>query len=686
MRYLQEYFVAVLIFVIHPFYSVAQTEINIRKPVIDVEFSTDDEQFVILSDKKIELWHISGYLVREFEETKNADKHLYLRVSPTNNYLVCISLILNHYKVGFWDFNTGKLINFFYLKDEFLPSTIEFSANDEFLYIGARDGTILKYGFKSSAKPVYYSDHKKEVSSIYCTSDNKYVFSNSKDKIIQRDFNYGNIIRIFKCPKSSIANIEVSKENKYLVAGLTNGSLLIYDVASGELIYECRGHDKEIVSLNINKEGSLILSASSNSVKLWSIEDGNNLRTYFPHNNRITSINFSPGSKYFASSSIDGWVNIWKSDFEESTIIAGNENLNDQKREIEDKEASVHEESEISRTSEDDTYTVPIIEILWKSPLSVYHEVVSSKYFIYATVKSNINLSDVSLFHDNKLIEMTDIFNESDDYYFCNLEELVELKPGINNINIKVTDIRYGQHMENRILNYTRKMTDKRLALVIGNNDYVYGGSLSNPYNDAKDIADTLNTIGFDVMSYLNADQKTLKMAMDKFGDELENYNVGLFYYAGHGVQVKGINYIIPVDANLKREQDVEYDCVDIGRVLGKMETAENETNIIILDACRDNPFERSWAGRSAGGKGLAFMTAPSGSLIAYSTSPGKTASDGYQRNGLYTGTLLKYIKQNNLLIEELFKMVRREVESKSQGLQTPWESTSLKGKFYFVK
>lgn len=223
----------------------------------------------------------------------------------------------------------------------------------------------------------------------------------------------------------------------------------------------------------------------------------------------------------------------------------------------------------------------------------------------------------------------------------------------------------------------------KRLALVIGNGIYQHGGILANPENDASDIAAKLTQLGFTVMLYQNLDQKGFKKAIDDFGAKLAGYDIGLFYYAGHGIQVKGSNYLIPVDANLSSENDVEYDCVDAGRLLAKMEDAGSTTNIIILDACRDNPFERSWR-RSTHGQGLAFMTAPAGSLISYATSPGATASDGSGRNGLFTSALLNYIDEPGLSVLEVFQKVRTFVRENSNGDQVPWESTSLEGNFYF--
>lgn len=225
----------------------------------------------------------------------------------------------------------------------------------------------------------------------------------------------------------------------------------------------------------------------------------------------------------------------------------------------------------------------------------------------------------------------------------------------------------------------------KRLALVIGNGNYTGAGALKNPVNDARSMKTALEDLGFDVLKYENCDQRMMKRAIDEFGKELGNYDIGFFFYAGHGLQVKGANYLIPVDAQLQNENDVEYDCVRADRVMAKMETANAKTNIIVLDACRNNPFERSWA-RSTNGNGLAFMNAPQGSLIAYATAPGNTAADGEGSNGLYTSALLKHIKTPNVGIETIFKKVRQEVIKESNGQQTPWESTSLTGDFYFKK
>jgi len=228
----------------------------------------------------------------------------------------------------------------------------------------------------------------------------------------------------------------------------------------------------------------------------------------------------------------------------------------------------------------------------------------------------------------------------------------------------------------------TGSQPQKKLALVIGNSNY-YTSILSNPGNDARAMTDALQKLGFRVYNYENLGKSQVKKVIDDFGSKLKGVNVALFYYAGHGIQAKGYNYLIPVDADLKTEEQVEYDCVRADRILALMETSGTKVNILILDACRNNPFERSWT-RSPTGKGLAFMSAPRGSLIAYATAPGSTASDGAGKNGLYTSALLESIQIPDITIIQMFQNVRNIVVQKSQEQQMPWESTSLTADFFF--
>ena len=228
----------------------------------------------------------------------------------------------------------------------------------------------------------------------------------------------------------------------------------------------------------------------------------------------------------------------------------------------------------------------------------------------------------------------------------------------------------------------SRQSSDRRVALVIGNSAYTTISPLQNPANDARDMTTALQNLNFDrVIPVYDANLQAMETAIDQFYDELKRGSVGVFYYAGHGVQSNGENYLIPVDAKIDIEADLRYKALPVGLILNRLAEAGNDVSIVILDACRDNPF-RSW-GRNAS-RGLASVDAPKGVFIAYATAPGSVASDGQGRNGTFTEALLRHIQTPGLAVELLFKEVRRDVQTATTNRQTPWESTSLVGDFSF--
>jgi hypothetical protein len=255
-----------------------------------------------------------------------------------------------------------------------------------------------------------------------------------------------------------------------------------------------------------------------------------------------------------------------------------------------------------------------------------------------------------------------------------------------NNTNnlASANHLQLNSGLENRLGNLITQNTQRqqRTALVIGNSKYQLATELKNPINDATEIANSLRQLGFDVTLLKDADLRQIEQAIENFNRKLRQGGTGLFYFAGHGTQVDGENYLIPVEAKLEREQDVRYETLPLGKVLNVMEDAANDVNIIILDACRNNPFGRKW--RSFQG-GLAVPTqSVKGTLIAYATAPGKVALDGTGNNSPYTTALLRHIKTPNLNVEQMFKQVREDVLQQTNGKQTPWESSSLIGTFAF--
>ena len=226
-----------------------------------------------------------------------------------------------------------------------------------------------------------------------------------------------------------------------------------------------------------------------------------------------------------------------------------------------------------------------------------------------------------------------------------------------------------------------RSHNEPKVALVIGNGSYT-NSPLKNPANDADDMARALKKLGFQVTKNINANQYQMRNSIRQFGRNLKKGGIGLFFFAGHGMQVKGINYLIPVGADIQEEDEVMDYAVDAGMVLRKMQSAGNRLNIVFLDACRNNPFARSFRNAQ---RGLAQMDAPAGSMISYATAPGKTAADGSGRNGVFTRNLLHQLKKcNNIELAQLMKKVGRGVQKETFKKQVPWVTSSITGDFYF--
>ena len=220
----------------------------------------------------------------------------------------------------------------------------------------------------------------------------------------------------------------------------------------------------------------------------------------------------------------------------------------------------------------------------------------------------------------------------------------------------------------------------QRVALVIGNANYAES-PLRNPVRDAKAIAARLRDLQFEVVEVVDADLKGMQRGLVEFLGAIDQGATALVFFAGHGIQANGRNYLLPIDATLESEMSLRFDAMEVNDVLEELERSGSRTNILVLDACRNNPFERKFRG---GSRGLAVVDAAMGTLIAYATAPGSVASDGDGDHGLYTSALLKVLDEPGLKVEDVFKRVRNEVAVASSNAQIPWESSSLTGDFVF--
>ncbi len=266
------------------------------------------------------------------------------------------------------------------------------------------------------------------------------------------------------------------------------------------------------------------------------------------------------------------------------------------------------------------------------------------------------------------------------------------LHEGQNRFNVEASDVKDNvQKMDFTLVYNSAPMnnhtvasrgSENRTALVIGNSNYEFA-KLPNAVNDADSLARELRLVGFDVIHKTDLNRQQMEETINDFGAKLkERGGVGMVYYAGHGLQIGGENYLVPVRSDISKEKDIKYKSVHMGYLLDELETAGNGMNIVVLDACRDNPYSTKYRSMKNGLAGIAI--APVGTYIAYATSPGGVASDGKGVNGLYTQELLKALRVPGLKIEDVFKIVRTNVRRSSNGQQIPWENSSLEGNFYF--
>jgi uncharacterized caspase-like protein len=224
---------------------------------------------------------------------------------------------------------------------------------------------------------------------------------------------------------------------------------------------------------------------------------------------------------------------------------------------------------------------------------------------------------------------------------------------------------------------------EQRVALVVGNSNYLTVNSLRNPTHDAKAMADALRRVGFDVIEKENVTRHELVQSARSFSEKLAPGGVGFFYYAGHGVQTQGINYLIPIDASVSVEEDLKYEAFDVQDILDRLTEARVRLSVVILDACRDNPFAKSFRSVS---RGLARIDPARGTILAYATAPGQVADDGDGDNGIYTGELLKAMSEPGKKLQDIFYEVTDAVERRTGNRQTPWINSSFRGDFFFVR
>jgi hypothetical protein len=323
----------------------------------------------------------------------------------------------------------------------------------------------------------------------------------------------------------------------------------------------------------------------------------------------------------------------------------------------------------------------PVIQ--WGIPSAPNSIVNSENFTIEACVNTLSDLKSISVLV-NGSEQGSDIVLKRNSQGECGYtwQKEIILREGENSIYILAANESLSNRSDKRVIKYEKTVTERRIALVIGNSEYLESKSLKNTVNDANLMETTLKELGFEVIKRLNVSQIGMNKAIEEFSKRLPEYNVALFYYAGHGVQVDGTNYLIPVDATLQEKTDCKFQAVKVDFVIEEFQKYPDNINIVILDACRDNPF-RSWT--RGGAQVFKPIPPTSGTIIAFATVEGSVAADGNGLHGPFTEELVKQMLIPQP-VENVFKKTRVLVQKRTNGAQNPMEWSMLKGDFYFKK
>jgi len=324
---------------------------------------------------------------------------------------------------------------------------------------------------------------------------------------------------------------------------------------------------------------------------------------------------------------------------------------------------------------------VPVVT--WSNPENSSTLVNKESFTIGACIKSPTELKSVKLLVNGSIQSEDNVFqvsNMGDCNY--NWQSSIVLKEGDNNIYVIATNIAGSTTSEKRLIKLQPALAERRLALIFGNAQYENSAPLKNPVNDANLMEGTLKELGFDVIKELNAGKEEMMNAIREFNEKLPAANVALFYYAGHGNQVDGKNYLIPVDAKMEKAGDCKFEAIPVDFIVEEFERYPENTNIVILDACRNNPFA-AWA--RGGEAGFRAMNFTSGTIISFATSEGATAADGKGANGLFTEELVKQMVIPQSILN-VFMNTRVQVRKLSNNQQVPTEWNKLNGDFFFKK
>jgi hypothetical protein len=539
---------------------------------------------------------------------------------------------------------------------------VAYSPDGKKIASGGYDGSIkvwdamnytLLYQAKRGSDPIH---------SLSFTTDNNTIaiVAGSAGGIIQWHYLTSKLVLspLLSINKADVTQIVFSKNGRWLATGTRNGEIKLWNTSNWKPVWTQPSGNLGIVQLEFSADDARLISYN-NPDWTWMVR------------------NVADG-KLLEKTKTDVFINDFALSPDRHTMIAA---YNDATIRLLDVQA------------DDENKVVPQPLIYWNTPnnstYSISNQIVSACALSEGMFQFFVNGAQI---RGQGVVKADNCIN--------GIKQNIVLKEGVNRAYFTFTN-RWGvvTKSDELILHLKEPKetslpsspsentttTEKRLALVIGNSQYQQGTSLPNPVNDARSMRDMLKSLGFDVILVENQIKKQMDETIRQFGTKLKDYDVGLFFYAGHGIEVDGVNFMLPTDVPQQMaKEDIANDCVNTDWLQQKMAAAGafNKTNIVILDACRNNPF-RNW--RNYGEDiWITPKNVPTGLITAFAASQGESASDGIGKNGLYTSVLLKHIKAQGITIEEVFKRVR--IELLQKGGQVPVETTKLTKDFYFKR
>ncbi|GAA4418946.1 hypothetical protein GCM10023187_52870 [Nibrella viscosa] len=704
--------------------------------VSSVSFSPDGKKLVSGSwDSTLKLWDVdTGTLLKTF--TGHSDEVRSVAFSPDGTKLLSGSW---NSTLKLWDANTGILLKTITGHTEGILS-VAFSPDGKKLLSGSADktlrlwdastGTLLKTftGHESNVISVAFNpdgtkllsgssdvdgtlklwdastgillkslNHNSNVESVAFSPDGKKLLSGSFDKTLKLwDASTGTLLKTFAgFPDSPWTNSVVFNLDGTRLISCTGyeSSFKVLDAKTGTLLKTFTGHSDEVRSAAFSPDGKTLLSGSDDrTLKLWNADTGTLLKTFTGHSGSVSSVAFSPDGKKLLSGSRDSTLKLW--DANTGTLLKTFTGHSDEVRSVAFSPDGKRllsggrnntlwlwdaRTGTLLKTIHTTTIPVGLLFLPGGNQVLVITEANVLELRERATLELLATYENTAYYTDYNYQPPLTPDGQYEIYVYYQSAFLKKVPSTVNvatNSPVVVPQQVVAQPGPVPALH-------NRHALVIGNSTYKHGSSLENrPVNDASDMAARLKALGFQVNLVTDAGKAQVEQAIGQFSKAAQNADVALFFYAGHGVEAEGVNYLIPTDARLDDPEDARLQAISLDLVLSEMKRYRTKLNLVYLDACRNNPF-RSWS-RDGGGRGFKTVGQLAQSTkVYYATQPGEVAQNGNSRNGVFTSALLKHL-QAGIEIEDLMRQVTVEVITNTRNNQQPWSAGTLLTKFVF--